>query len=126
MPVATVRYRFEYRLFDWAESRVHELSGERTSMLVALREDGSLRRIYFSTPKGWTGEQKNSMIRTNARWLLFVPQKEPGCGYLEWDELPVGVVKRWMGRALVAADLADVTGGDPLDRWPESWRVVLG
>ena len=126
MPVATVRYRFEYRLFDWAEDRVRALCGVRTSMLVALRDDGSLRRIYFSTPGGWTGDQKNSMVRSNARWFLYVPEDEAGRGYLEWDELPVGVAQRWLGRALQGADFSEVRGGEALDRWPESWRVVVG
>lgn len=127
MPVSTVRYRFEYRLFDWAEGHVRELGGERVAFFVALREDGTLRRTYYAAPgRPWDGEQKTSMAQAHPRWFLFVPEEEPGRGYLEWSELPVAVARRWLGRPVLATDLQDVRGGEALDHWPESWRVVVG
>lgn len=127
MPVSTARFRFEYRLLDWAEASSRAWTGARVEFFVALREDGSLRRIYFGTPNApWDGEQKTSMAQASPRWFLYLPDEEPGRGYLEWSALPVAVVRTWLDRAVQAADLADVGGGAPLDHWPEGWRVVLG
>lgn len=126
MPVSTVRYRFEYRLFDWAEEHVRGLTGDRLGLFVGMREDGTLRRVYVAAPgRPWDGEQKTSMAAAHPRWFLFVPDDEPGRGYLEWSALPVAVAQRWLTRPLQSTDLQDVKGDTPLDHWPETWRVVL-
>ncbi len=127
MPVSTLKYRFELRLFDWAEQHVRELSGERVGMFVGLREDGSIRRVYFAQPQHpWDGDQKTSMAQAHARWFMYLPEEEPGRGYLEWRALPVAAARRWLGRPVMTTDLQDVSGGEPLDHWPETWRVVVG
>ena len=79
MSTATVRYRFEYRLFDWAESYSRTFCASRVAFLVALRSDGSMRRVYFAQPgTPFDGEQKTSMAQSNPRWFLFAPADEPG------------------------------------------------
>lgn len=121
---STARYRFEYRLFDWAEQHVRELAGERVGFFVALRNDGTLRRIYLASPfAAWTEEQRASMVEAHESWFLFRPGSEPGTGYLEWADLPGAVARRWLGRPVLDADLQAVVGGEPLQHWPTSWRV---
>lgn len=123
---STARYRFEYRLFDWAEDHVRSLCGERTAFFIALRQDGTLRRVYFAAPfRPWDQEQKDSMVASSPRWLLFVPAEEPGKGYIEWCEIPIATVRRWLGREVLEVDFQSVTGAEALRHWPDSWRVVF-
>ncbi|MCA9569195.1 MAG: hypothetical protein KC656_15205 [Myxococcales bacterium] len=123
---STARYRFEYRLFDWAEDHIRNLAGERVAFFVACRQDGTLRRIYVAAPYSpWDQDQRASMADAHPRWFLFVPGTEPGRGYIEWCELPVSIARRWLGRPMLDADFQAVTGGEPLQHWPDSWTVTF-
>lgn len=123
---STALYRFEYRLFDWAEGHVAGLCGERLPFFVGCRADGTLRRTYFGAPFApWSADQIASMAEAHPRWFLFVPSSEPGCGYLEWCEIPVATARRWLGRPVLQADFQSVSGGEPLRHWPDSWRVTF-
>lgn len=127
MPTSTARYRFEFRLFDWAESVTRELAGERRSFFVGLREDGSPRRIYFARPEEpFDGDRKTQLAESHPIWFLYSPYDDPGAGYLEWFNLPQGVAERWMKRKLEPADFIDVRSTGTRDGWAESWRVIVG
>lgn len=121
---STARYRFEYRLFDWAEDHIRGLTGERVGFFVALRQDGTIRRVYLASPyQAWTQEQRAKMVDAHPAWFYFQPAPEAGRGYLEWADLPGSVARRWLGRPVLDADLQAVGGGEALQHWPPSWRV---
>ncbi|MBN2797660.1 MAG: hypothetical protein JXX28_00790 [Deltaproteobacteria bacterium] len=123
---STARYRFEFRLLEWAEGFARQLCGGRRSFFIGLREDGSVRRVYFGRPgEVFDGERKHTMARSHAIWALYIPYEEPGAGYMEWFDLDPGVVERWLGRPLEPEDLHDVRGSGARDGWPSSWRMIL-
>lgn len=127
MPIHTSRYRFEYRLLDWCEALSRGLTGGRTSFFAGLRDDGSLRRLYFArSDEPFEGERKLKLADIYPSWLLYTPAEEAGSGYLEWLALPRDVAERWLGRAIEASDLVDVRTGSARADWPTDWRVHLG
>lgn len=126
MPTSTSRYRFEFRLCDWAEKLSVSLCGSRCALFVALREDGTPRRIYFAAPgEGFDGPSKASLAESHPSWLLYQPYEEDGSAYLEWLGLRQEVVERWLGRRLELADFLDVRSTGSRDVWPDAWRVLL-
>ncbi len=127
MPASTARYRFEFRLFDWAEATSRDLTGSRRAFFVGLRDDGSPRRLYFAksgTP--FDGDRKVKLAETHSRWFLYSPYDDSGTGYLEWLDLPRGVAEVWLKRKLEATDFLDVRSTSARDGWPDNWRVIIG
>lgn len=127
MPTSTTRYRFEFRLHDWAERLSLSLCGRRCAFFVGMREDGSLRRVYFAPPEEpFDGPQKAQLAEAYPRWFLYVPYEEAeGSAYLEWLGIERKIAERWLGRGLDAADFLDVRSTGARDQWPESWRVIV-
>lgn len=127
MPTSTARYRFEFRLLEWAETMGLTLCGDRRAMFVGLRPDGAVRRVYFA-PNGesFEGGRKSALAETHAHWFLYTPHAEPGSGYLEWFALDRRVAERWLQRKLDPEDFLDVRGTGSRDDWPLTWRVILG
>ena len=126
MPTSTSRYRFEYRLLEWAESLCRDLHGGRSGLFVGLRSDGTVRRIVFAAPdERLEGERKAKLTTGADSWFLFAPYDEPGTGYLEWLDLPATTVERWLRRPLEVVDFQDVRTGTPLGQWPPGWRVII-
>jgi hypothetical protein len=127
MATTTARYRFEYRMFDWAESFTRSLCGARRSFFIGLRTDGSIRRAYFAREgQTFDGERKTALVESHPVWILFSPYDEAGSGYLEWFNLNQAVAERWLQRGLETADFIDVRSNGNRDGWPSSWRVIVG
>jgi hypothetical protein len=126
MPKSTSRYRFEFRLHDWAERLSLQLCGARVGFFVGLRADGSVRRVYFR-PHGEavSGEDKAALTEAHPAWFLYQPYEDEGAAYLEWLGLDEGTVERWLGKRLERADFLDVRSTGHHDGWPETWRVIL-
>jgi hypothetical protein len=126
MSTGTARYRFEFRLLDWAEGYVRTLAGSRRSFFVGFRKDGTLRRLYVSLPgHEFDGEGKRLLTEAYTSWFLFQPHEEAGAGYLEWLDLPKEVPERWLGDRFGAEDYLDVRHAESREHWPRSWRVVV-
>ena len=126
MSTSTARYRFEFRLFDWAETLSRGLCGSRTSYFVGLRDDASVRRIYFASDgMQFDGEQKTQLAATYTRWFLYTPYEDPGTGCLEWYGLERATAERWLARAFEPVDFLDVRATGTRDEWPTNWRVVV-
>lgn len=127
MTTSTARYRFEFRLFDWAEAFSRSLCGERRSCFIGLRADGSVRRVYFAQRGDpFDGERKSTLAESHGAWLLYAPYGEVGTGYLEWLELDREVAERWLGAPLEAADFMDVRSMGSREGWPRAWRMIIG
>ena len=127
MANSTARYRFEFRVFDWAENLSRSLTGGRRAFFIGLRSDGSIRRIYFARPRqSFDGERKEALAESHSMWLLFSPHEEPGAGYVEWLNLGQPVAERWLARCLDPADFMDVRSDVGRDGWPTNWRVIIG
>jgi hypothetical protein len=127
LPPSTARYRFEFRLFDWAETTSRDLTGSRRAFFVGFRDEGSVRRMYFAqsgTP--FDGDRKAKLAETHGRWFLYSPYDDAGTGYLEWLDLPQSAVEIWLKRTLEATDFLDVRSTSARDGWPENWRVIVG
>lgn len=123
---STSRYRFEFRLLEWAESFSRRLNGGRRAFFLGMRADGSVRRIYFARQdEGFDGDMKNRLAEQNAVWFLYNPYDEGGAGYLEWFELPRDTAERWLDRTLQTEDFIDVRASGVRDSWPLSWRVIV-
>jgi hypothetical protein len=126
MPTSTARYRFEFRLSDWAHRFASDLAGARASFFVAFREDGSVRRVYVARPgDSFDGESKAKLAESHERWFLFSPYDEEGTAYLEWLGLDRETVERWLGRRLEVTDFMDVRSTGTRDAWPDTWRVII-
>ena len=127
MTTSTARYRFEYRLHEWAEDLSMRMCGEMRSLFVGVRASGAVRRIYFSrTPSPFDGDRKRLLADGHQHWFLYQTHGERGSGYIEWFELDRGVVERWLGGAMADEDMADVRGAGELSEWPACWRVLMG
>lgn len=127
MPTSTARYRFEFRVLDWAEGFARGLCGRRCSFFVGLRPDGTIRRIYFAQPgEPLDGDKKAALADAYEGWFLYSPYDEPGSGYIEWLGLPEEIVARWIGRPLELTDYLDVRTTASRDGWPDGWRVIVG
>ncbi len=126
MPTSTARYRFEFRLFDWAEHTARGLAGDRISFFIGFRDDGTLRRIYFA-PAGELidGERKAKLADAHGCWFLYAPYDAEGTAYLEWLAVPQATVERWLRRRLEASDFMDVRSTGARDAWPDTWRVII-
>lgn len=126
MPASTTRYRFEYRVNDWATRFSISLCGRRSAFFVGLREDGSVRRIYFA-PRGeeFDGAQKVQLAEAHPRWLLFQPYDEDNSAYLEWLGVDRPTMECWLGRRLEPGDFMDVRSTGTRDDWPDAWRVIV-
>ena len=120
------RHRFEFRMFDWSESFARSLCGSRCGFFLAVRDEGTPRRIYFSAPAspGVEAEQKAKLAQMYPRWFLYAPGDDPGTGYLEWFGLDREVAERWVGRSFEATDFLDVRTTASCE-WPPQWRVSI-
>ena len=126
MPTSTSRYRFEFRLHDWAQRLSTDLCGERCAFFVGLRDNGTLRRTYFAQPdQPFDGTRKAALAEAHPRWFLYSPYEEEGSAYLEWLGLDQAIAERWLGRRFELADFLDVRSTGTRDGWPESWRVII-
>jgi hypothetical protein len=122
----TSRYRFEFRLHDWAERLGRSLCGEPIAFFVGLRDDGSPRRIYFAgAGSPIDGPAKAALAEAYQSWFLYLPHDE-GSAYLEWLGLEQAVAERWLGKRLDASDFLDVRQTGTREGWPDSWRVIVG
>lgn len=124
MTTSTARYRFEFRVLEWAEGFSRGLNGNRTALFVGFREDYTVRRVYCGPRSGFEGENKAKLVASVPAWLLYVPDEEPGSGYLEWFQLPAEVAQRF-GGPYEAADFLDVRTTARREGWPASWRVLF-
>ena len=127
MPTSTARYRFEFRLLDWAEAMSRDVVGSRRAFFIGFRDDGSPRRVYFAS-KGtpFDGERKERLAETHGRWFLYNPYDDAGTGYLEWLEMPRSAAETWLKRKLETTDFLDVRSTSAREGWPENWRVIIG
>lgn len=127
MATSTARFRFEHRVYAWARGHVLQMCGQERAFFLGLRGDGSLRRAYFAhVGEPIDGARKATLAEAYEHWFLFAPYPEEGVGYIEWLELDRETVERWLGRALVAEDFLDVKQTGTRDRWPRSWRCIVG
>ena len=127
MPTSTSRYRFEFRMHDWAQRYARSMCGCRTGFFIGLRDDGSPRRVYFARPgESIDNDRKNAMVDQHPMWVLYAPYDEPDHGYLEWYALDRATAERWLGSSLEDADFIDVRGTETRDAWPLTWRVIVG
>lgn len=127
MPTSTARYRFEFRILDWAETFGRGLCGTRCSFFIGLREDGTVRRVYLAPPGDrLDGGKKAALADAYSAWFLYSPYEASGTGYVEWLSLPREVVERWLQRPLEGPDFLDVRTTTSRDEWPVSWRVIVG
>ena len=126
MPTSTSRYRFEFEMDAWARAFIVPLAGSVCAFFLALREDGSVRRLYVAPPRRAFGaEQKSRMIKQNARWFLFSPVHHDGSSYLEWAGIEPGTAARWVGRSFTADDFLDVRSAGRREAFPDTWRVII-
>ncbi|MBT3223269.1 MAG: hypothetical protein HN348_29705 [Proteobacteria bacterium] len=127
MTTSTARFRFEFRVFDWAETLSRDLCGERCSFFIGIREDGSVRRLYFARGDvSFSGDRKSALAESHPVWFFYSPHDDLGAGYLEWFNLPRSLVERWLKRRLEAHDFIDVRATGAREEWPENWRVLIG
>ena len=123
---STARYRFEFLLFEWAEGLSKDLCGDSRCFFLGLRNDGSVRRIYFARPQApFSDDRKRVLADGHLQWFLYHPHGDKGPGYVEWYDLELPVAERWIKRRLERTDYEDVRGGGALHAWPSSWRVIL-
>jgi hypothetical protein len=126
MPSSTARFRFEFRMLEWAENLSRSLCGDRRALFVGLRADGAVRRVYFASgDESFEGDRKTRLAQSHPGWLLFLPHGEAGTGYVEWFGLDAKVAERWMAHRLDAADYVDVRGRSERTEWPTTWRVLV-
>ncbi len=127
MSTTTSRYRFEFRIQDWAASWILRLTGVRAGFFVAFRADGSVRRVYVASPeRPFDGQQKVALGQEYRSWFLYLPYEDERGAYVEWLNLERETVERWIGRELSPEDFIDVRTTGCRDGWPESWRVIVG
>ncbi len=127
MSNTSARFRFEFRLFDWAQGLSKTLTGTRQPFFVGMRSDGSIRRIYFSRPgEPFDSDAKDKLVNAHPIWLRYAPGPEPGSGNLEWFDLEQKHAERWMAGKFGAEDFVDVRASGNRDSWPTSWRVIFG
>jgi len=126
MTTGTSRYRFEFRLADWAAGFSRSLCGDHRGFFVGFRGPADVRRLYVA-PQGasFDGERKAKLAERYNSWFLYSPFDESGASYLEWLNMPHAVAERWLGRQLEAADFLDVRTTSAREGWPESWRVIV-
>lgn len=126
MPTSTSRYRFEYEMDRWARRFIVPFAGEECAFLVALRESGSVRRVYVAPPgRAFGPEQKDRMTTDNHAWFLFVPYHDGSSTFMEWQGLDRATVERWLGRAFDPDDFLDVRTTGRSDGFPTHWRVIV-
>ena len=127
MTTTTSRYRFEFRIQDWAASWIERLVGHRVAFFVAFRRDGTVRRVYIAPPdRPFDGAQKAALGQEYSMWFLYLPYDDEGAAYVEWLSLERATIERWVGRELTPEDFIDVRTTGCRDGWPESWRVIVG
>lgn len=125
MARSTARYRFEFKMVDWAQGFVRSLCGQRVSLFVGLRADGTVRRVYCARPGAdFAPERRDAMTEAHPVWLLYAPYDDPDTAYLEWFGLDREVAEQWLG-PLERDDFVDVRGTEPRDDWPSTWRVIV-
>jgi hypothetical protein len=123
---SSARYRFEFRVLKWAEGFTRMMCGERRSMFLGFRSDGSVRRVYLTpTATGWTPEKRAELIATHGSWLFYTPYEEGGTGYLEWSAVAQEVLERFLDKRFEATDFVDVRTTSVRDRWPDTWQVIV-
>ena len=126
MPTSTSRFRFEFEMDAWARRFIVPLAGDECAFFVALRNDGSVRRLYIAQPgRAFSPEQKARMTSQNPRWFLFVPYFDEGAAFLEWQKVDQESAERWVGRAFERDDFLDVRASGSRERFPETWRVII-
>lgn len=127
MSKPTARYRFEFRMHDWARDLARRLAGRRVSLFIGLRADGTVRRVYAARPgESFDFERKAAMTEAHQSWLLYRPHEDPDAAYLEWLDLDQKVAEGWLGGSFGEQDFVDVRGHESKAGWPTSWRVITG
>lgn len=126
MTTNSARYRFEFRMFKWAEALSRQLCGARRPLFIAIRVDGAVRRVYCApTASPWDPEQKQTLSESHASWLYYCPFEEQATGYLEWHELAREVAERLLDKPFERTDFHDVRTTSARDQWPGSWQVIV-
>ena len=126
-PDPTARYRFEYRIAEGAATFTRRLTGGRTGLFIAFREDGSVRRVYLARAgEELSASRKERLTGMYDSWFLYNPFHNSPGSFVEWLGLPLDVMARWLDAPVEMADLVDVRGSSDLKRWPENWRVIVG
>ena len=123
----TARYRIEYRISEFLAAISLRMTGKRTGLFIGFRDDGSVRRVYFSLPgRGLSGRRKERLVEAYDMWLLYSPFSDAPGSYVEWLGVDKGVMERWLEAPIGPGDLVDVRGSRDLDAWPKTWRVIVG
>lgn len=113
-------------MHEWARRFIIDLAGAPCAFFLALRDNGTVRRVYVAQPEQpFTPEQKASLADTHPRWLLYSPYIEEGSAYLEWLGVDRALAERWLGRRLGVEDFLDVRATGNREGWPDSWRVII-
>ncbi|MBX2799141.1 MAG: hypothetical protein KTR31_15815 [Myxococcales bacterium] len=113
-------------MHEWARRFIIDLAGAECAFFVAMRNNGTVRRVFVAEPgRPFGAEHKARLADGHERWFLFSPYPEESGAYLEWLALDEEVVRRWLGKPLGPDDYVDVRATGARDGWPRSWRVIM-
>ena len=78
MPKATVKYQFEWKVWEWAEALTKSLTGAAHSFMMVLQDDGIVRQLIVGMEPGrMDSGLKENMTEEYHCWILFEPFDGP-------------------------------------------------
>jgi hypothetical protein len=124
MPHSTSRYRFEWKVLDWASRLSTALTGHpHYPFLVLFTPDGQLRQIHLGDAPERHDDAVWQRLRAAApAWLAYDPFEGPEYTYLQWQDVPKATFERLLGATFTTEDL---TAADQGIEFPATWGVMF-
>ncbi len=129
MPRTTVRYQFEEKVFHWASSFSHLLTGtgEDRCFLILFDAQGAVLEIHTREVVNHLGTiQEERVVRRSEHQFFYNPFDAPEYTHIGWTNVPISALERLIGAPFESSDLNSLREGvDSLDSVPSSWNVMF-
>lgn len=124
MPRATCKYRFEWKIWDWATRFSHTLtSHNHYAFLVLLTEDGRTSKIIVGDrPEHFDHQEFEAWRQEAPSWLFYDPFEGPVYTCIQWQNVERGTMERLIGATIEPDDL--ISDGVAIE-FPTSWSVIF-
>jgi hypothetical protein len=124
MPRATCKYRFEWKVFDWAKNFSEILTGhDQYAFFIAFTETGRARKVIVGDrPETFDRQELEALQGESPSWLFHDPFEGPVYTYIQWQNVERRTMERLLGASF---EPNDFMSNDKSVEFPTSWGVMF-
>jgi hypothetical protein len=123
MPRYSAKFKFEFKVFDWAMRFCHLMTGRimDDSFSIILDADGATRRAFFGDPAEF-GPEGDPYGQPAQSALFYNPIDAPEYYFMYWQNIRRETLERLMGEPFEEADFVSLSGRERME-FPPRWSV---